>query len=183
MPNLTDIVDSQMSQPKTAIIGNKGEDSRKYVNGDLRITSPIFDEKGNSLQIPMELHIICRSNPDIDQIQACILARTGLSRGDLHTVSRLDFGKYERHRFRPDKHPHTPPGWDWSKYPDLELRGSHIHAWDLNRHLGDEKRLPVNLPFAIPLGEKSWQEAFQIFCARSNLIVDNTPECAKELLL
>lgn len=180
MGNITKIVDQQMAAPKQIKCTGFTDDNFFLKGNDYRATIPVLDTKGNSFDIPMELYIVCRTGWPLDEFNLVLLAVVGDGRKDKKDVCRLDFGESQEHRIHP-KYP-SPPNWEHEPLACPHIKGSHIHTWRHNRHLGSERMLPKKLPFAIPVQVSSWEEAFDLFCGECRISYDSRPHCRRGLI-
>ncbi len=180
MVDIVEIIDQQMNAEKTITCHGFRDDQYSLVNGDYRARIPVLDAQQNSFEIPLELMIVCPTGSPSDEFNLVLLAIVGDGRKDRKDICRGDFGQNQGHRFNPMFQP--PPEWNWDAFPDRELKGAHIHAWRLNRHLGSERSLPKKLPFAHPLAATNWEEAFDAFCRETLIRYDVIPHCRKVLL-
>lgn len=182
MVDIVEIIDQQMDAPKTITCLEFRDEQYSLVNGDYRASIPVLDAQKNSFTIPLELMIVCPTGGLIDEFNLVLLAIIGDGRKDRKDICRLDFGRNQAHKFNPRFQECPPPDWSWKMFPDYMLKGSHIHSWKLNKHLGSNRGLPKTLPFALPLDAANWEEAFDTFCQETLIQYDARPYCKRVML-
>jgi len=180
MVDIVEIIDQHMQTRKIMVCKNFRDENYDLVNDDYRATIPVLDQSGNSLQPPLEVRIVCPVGISELKFHISLLVITGAKRNDRKSICRLDFGANEGHRFNPSAPP--PEGWDWSRFPTREIHGSHIHPWQLNRHLASGRKLPKNLHFAEAIEAAGWDDAFDAFCEINLITYDRRPHCRRGLL-
>ena len=180
MVNIINIINQQMLSQKIIICHNFHDGIYDTINGDYRATIPVFNQSGNSFQLPLELLIVCPSGSPEFSFHLSLLVITGRKKSDKKCIYRMDYGEREEHRFNPS---HPPPhGWNWHMFLKMKILGSHIHTWELNKHLSKGRRLPRTLPYALPIKAQGWDAAFDAFCQATLIKYDTRPHCRRGLL-